>query len=84
MLVSILESGAEVVATVRVPKSKRDGVNATNDPNPSRLTVSGLEDELTLIERVPVREPAAVGINVMLTVQLASATRLLLQLLLAI
>src|SRR5712664_3164275 len=48
-------------------------VNLKSQPVPVRDTVCGLPDALSVIVRVPVREPTAVGVNVTLIVQFAPA-----------
>ena len=55
-----------------------------DEPLPARATVCGLFPAASLKVRVAVREPVAVGLNVILTVQLADPARLAPQVLVAI
>jgi len=50
-------------------------------PVPDRETVWGLPDALSVMVRVPLREPVAVGVKVTLTVQVLLAARVVPQLL---
>jgi len=53
-------------------------------PSPVRATVCGLFEELSWIEIVPVRVPAAVGSNITWIVQVAPAPKLVPQLLVSL
>ena len=52
-----------------LPKESDDGDKETNVPVPLRLTVCGLLPALSVMLRVPVREPLAVGLKLTLIVQ---------------
>jgi hypothetical protein len=79
LLVSVTFCAALVVFTVWLAKVRLAGDSVTAGvppalaPVPVRETVCGLPVALSVIETFAVREPAAVGVNVKLTVQLALA-----------
>jgi hypothetical protein len=50
-------------------------VKVASDPEPVKVTVCGLPVALSLIVSLPDREPVAVGVKTMLTVQAAWAAK---------
>ena len=77
VLVSVTVCAALVVPTVWLVKvsdvTERLAVVVGAVPVPVRLTVCGLPEALSVMLKVPVRVPDAVGVNVTLIVQLAPA-----------
>ncbi len=77
VLVSVTVCAALVVPTVWLAKvsevTERLAVVVGAVPVPVRLTVCGLPEALSVMLKVPVRVPDAVGVNVTLMVQLAPA-----------
>ncbi len=77
-LVSVTVCGALVVPTDTLPKFRLvvDRLTRGAVPVPVRLTVWGLPLALSLIDRVALRVPAAVGVKVTLMAQFAPAATL--------
>lgn len=75
LLVSVTDFAALVVATVWLLKLRLVVLKLTAGavPVPLSVTVWGLPDALSVIERVPPRLPVAVGVKVTLMMQLAPA-----------
>ncbi len=88
-LVSVTDWADAVVPTVVDAKVRLVGATVAfaalaEEPVPERATVCGLFPAPSVNVSVAVREPVAVGLNVILTVQLADPARLAPQVLLAI
>jgi hypothetical protein len=74
LLVTVTVFAALVAVTATLPNTSVAGVTVTGTtPLPASDTVCGLLFALSVIVRVPVRLPVAVGVNVTLTVQFAPA-----------
>lgn len=78
---SVTPRGALVEPKLCVGKVRTAGDKTTVVPRPERKTKRGLSGELVVIVISPDAEPSAVGVNVMLIVQLAWAAKLVPQLL---
>lgn len=67
-LVMVTVCDGLVVPTLTAPYAREVGLSFSAVPVPVRLTVWGLPGALSLNDKVPVRVPCAVGVNVTLTV----------------
>ena len=67
---------ALIVPTSCGEKLRAEGDSVTAVPVPLRLTVWGLPLALSLMVRVPIRDPTAVGLNATLIVQLVCGARM--------
>ncbi len=76
-LVTVTVRPTLVVLTSCGEKLRAEGDSVTAVPVPLRLTVCGLPLALSLMLRVPLRVPTAVGLNATLIVQLVCGARLL-------
>jgi hypothetical protein len=79
VLVSVTNCGALVVVTICVPKVRVEGKRVTaaaGTPFPLSRIVCGLFAVLSVMVTDPYRLPGAVGVKIMLMVQLAALARL--------
>jgi hypothetical protein len=67
--VKVVDWGALVAPTVKVPKLSRLLEALTSVPTPLRLTICGPVESLSLMVRAPVRDPLAVGVKVSVIMQ---------------
>ena len=74
LFVTVTVFAALVVVSTWFPKPRVRGLTVTGTtPFPVNETICGLLLALSLMVKVPVREPSVVGVNVTLTAQLAPA-----------
>jgi len=75
MLLRVTTWAELVVPATWLPKVRLPGARVTPVPVPVRATVCGLPEALSVMESEAVREPIALGLNVMLKVQLSPTAR---------
>ena len=75
MLLRVTTWAELVVPATWLPKVRLPGARVTPVPVPVRATVCGLPEALSVMKSEAVREPIALGLNVMLKVQLSPTAR---------